>query len=81
MTMMGNQQRAIRALEFLALEMPSLDLYTDSLFLIDSVDWEFRQGTNYSAPGCLNWETQAGGWNHLKAYSLICPVILVDTGY
>lgn len=61
MTMMGNQQRAIRALEFLALEMQSLDLYTDSLFLIGSVDWEFRQGTNCSAPGCLNLETQAWG--------------------
>lgn len=82
MTMIGNQQRAITALGLLALEMQRLGLYTDSLFLADSVGWEFRQGTNAALRldvWGFSWETQAGGCNHMKAYSLICPV--VDTGH
>lgn len=59
MTITGNQQRGIRALGLLALEIleiQGLFPYLTLCFPADSVDWEFRQsrkGIVCSAPGCL----------------------------
>ena len=72
MTLMGNQQQDIRELGLLDLETQKLSSHTESLFLVDSVGLEFRQGTT---PAMLlgfwglSWETQAGGWNPPKACS------------
>lgn len=60
--MMGNQQKAIRALEFLALLRCRVWIYRLILFLVDSVDQEFRQGTNCSAPICQTSELGDSGW-------------------
>lgn len=58
----------------LDLDTQKLSLHAESLFLVDSVGVEFRQGTNpaklLGAWG-LSWETQAGCWNPPKACTLL----------